>query len=444
MMSLLQFAAGRDFYALFSTAQGGTDINMETTQKHRPFYGWIIVGCCMILAGAGIGIASNCASVFIKPVSEALGVSRGQFSLYATFSSICTMIMAPFIGGFFEKYPFKRLVIIGCCAGAGTLMLYSFATSLWQFYAIAILNGTLIGLMNGIPIALLIARWFVDKRGLATGIAYTGSGLASTIMVPIVNRIIESSGWRGGYRTLSIIFICLTLPTVLLLLKPKPEDVDQVALGADKLAAKPGEISRKTGFTRAEAVRMPAYWFFAASLFLTGFVGMGTQQHVVAYLTDVGYTSVFASSMFSLSMAILMVGKVVLGSIFDKAGVRVSTVYMCSIFAVSEVLLLIAGRGRGLAVGFAVVFGLANAMQTIPMPYFVSHLFGDLEYAKIYGISSPYYMAGMSLGMPFSGFVYDATGSYATAWAGYAVVIFFIMALLLAADMSASKAKAKL
>lgn len=417
---------------------------METTQKHRPFYGWIIVGCCMIMAGAGIGIASNCASVFIKPVSEALGVSRGQFSLYATFSSVSTMIMAPFIGGFFEKYPFKRLVIIGCCAGAGTLMLYSFATSLWQFYAIAILNGTLIGLMNGIPIALLLSRWFVDKRGLATGIAYTGSGIAATVMVPIVNRIIESSGWRGGYRTLSIIFICVTLPTVLLLIKPKPTDIGQTALGADKLAVKPGEVPRKTGFTRAEVVRMPAYWFFAASLFLTGFVGMGTQQHVVAYLTDVGHTPEFAASMFALSMAVLIGGKVLLGSVFDKAGVRVGTVYMSTVFIASEILLLVAGRSAGFAMAFAVIFGLANAMQTIPMPYFVSHLFGDLEYSKIYGISSPYYMAGMSLGMPFSGFVYDATGSYATAWAGYAVVIFLIMALILAADMSASKAKAKL
>jgi MFS family permease len=133
-----------------------------------------------------------------------------------------------------------------------------------------------------------------------------------------------------------------------------------------------------------------------------------------------------------------------LGYIFDKAGVRISTVYMCLVFVASEALLLVAGRSQGLAMAFAVIFGLANAMQTIPLPYFVSHLFGDLEYAKIYGISSPYYMAGMSLGMPFSGFVFDATGSYATAWAGYGVVIFLIMALLLAADMSASKAKAKL
>lgn len=117
---------------------------------------------------------------------------------------------------------------------------------------------------------------------------------------------------------------------------------------------------------------------------------------------------------------------------------------MCTVFAASEALLLIAGRGQGFALGFAIVFGLANAMQTIPLPYFVSHLFGDLEYSKIYGISSPYYMAGMSLGMPFSGFVYDTTGTYATAWVGYGIVIFLVMALLLAADMSASKAKAKL
>ena len=236
----------------------------------------------------------------------------------------------------------------------------------------------------------------------------------------------------------------MTLPTVLLLIKPKPTDIGQTALGADKLAVKPGEVPRKTGFTRAEVVRMPAYWFFAASLFLTGFVGMGTQQHVVAYLTDVGHPSEFASSMFALSMAVLIVGKVLLGSVFDKAGVRVGTVYMSTVFIASEILLLVAGRSAGFAMAFAVIFGLANAMQTIPLPYFVSHLFGDLEYSKIYGISSPYYMAGMSLGMPFSGFDYDATGSYKAAWAGYAVVIFLIMALLLAADMSASKAKAKL
>ena len=416
---------------------------METPKK-KFFYGWIIVLCCMILSGAGIGLASNCNSVFVKPVTEAFGVSRAQFSLYTTISSIGTMIMAPFLGGFFEKYPFKRLAVIGCCAASGALMLYSMATQLWHFYAVAVLNGTLIGMMNGIPVALLLTRWFQDKKGLATGIAYTGSGIVATIMVPIINKIVETSGWRNGYRTLAITFICLTLPTILLLVKPRPEDVGQVALGADKEKDAAGSAPRKIGFTRKEVVKLPAFWLFCASMFLIGLVGMGTQQHVIPYLTDLGYSSEYASSIFSLSMAVIIGGKILLGTIFDKAGVKISTIYMCLVFALAEVVLFMAGTSTAVAVSFGVVFGLANAIQTIPLPYFVSHFFGDLEYASIYGISSPCYMAGMSIGMPFSGYVFDTAGSYASAWLGYGAIIIVVMFLLLAADRSAAKAKAAL
>ncbi len=405
------------------------------------FYGWIIVLCCMLITGAGTGIASNCVGVFVIPVSEALGVSRAEFSLYTTFSAVATMFMAPVVGSFFQKYPFKLLMFVGSAAGASALMLYSIASQLWHFYAIAVMNGLLLGFLNGIPVALLLSRWFMDKKGIATGIAYTGSGIAATIMVPITNGIIESMGWQAGYRTLGIIFLAVTIPTILFLVKARPEDMGLKALGAENAQS---QTKAKWGLTKNEAVRTPAYWYFCIAFMMTGFIGMGTQQHIVSYLTDIGYDSAYAASMFSLMMAVLIGGKILLGMIYDKAGVKVGTLYICGVLIISEILLFMAGAGTFMVVAFSVIFGLANAIQTVSMPVLVSHFFGDLEYAAIIGRCTPFYMAGMSMGMPFSAFVYDTVGSYNVAWAGYAVGSVVIMVLLLMADSSSRKAQAKI
>ena len=57
-------------------------------KNKKIFYGWLLCGASLLMLMGGTGIVINSASQFLKPVTEALGVTRGQFSLYITLSLI--------------------------------------------------------------------------------------------------------------------------------------------------------------------------------------------------------------------------------------------------------------------------------------------------------------------------------------------------------------------
>ncbi|NIR14714.1 MAG: MFS transporter, partial [Desulfobacterales bacterium] len=58
----------------------------------------------------------------------------------------------------------------------------------------------------------LIPRWFVQKRGLASGLALSGIGMGSLVISPLTEVIIESMGWRSAFLILAGIVLCLVIP----------------------------------------------------------------------------------------------------------------------------------------------------------------------------------------------------------------------------------------
>src|SRR3989339_1117308 len=86
------------------------------------FYGWWIVVGAFFLNFAGIGIIMNSMGVFIKPVSESMGFTRGGFTLYFTIAALSMMVMAPVMGKLLERYDIRFIMTI--CT---TLMSVSFA-----------------------------------------------------------------------------------------------------------------------------------------------------------------------------------------------------------------------------------------------------------------------------------------------------------------------------
>ena len=71
------------------------------------FYGWWIVVGTFFLNFAGIGIIMNSMGVFVKPVSESLGFTRGGFTLYFTIAALAMMVMAPVMGKLLERYDIR-------------------------------------------------------------------------------------------------------------------------------------------------------------------------------------------------------------------------------------------------------------------------------------------------------------------------------------------------
>ena len=417
---------------------------MQEQKKPKLFYGWVVVFALMMIQGAAVGILNNTMSVFYTPVSEGLGVSRATYSLYGTFGTIAGMFMAPVWGEVFRTRRYKPFMITGSIVIGASMYAYSMVTSIYQFYIIAIFKSVMQGMLTGIPVARILQNWFIEKRGTATGVALAGSGLAGMIMTPIVAQTVESLGWRSGFRQLAIVYWIITIPVTILLVREKPEDMGLKPLGYNPDAAPVvrSATGLQSGMTRKQALRSKTFYLYVGGLMLTQIAAMGIQNNIINHMTDIGYDRVFAARIFSMMMGVLVIGKLVLGRIYDQFGMKVGVIYSGSLLLAGG-LLMTQTKNMTFTYIFAVVFGMAHAMTTMQLPYMTVKMFGEKEYTRVYGILTPSMQFGAAFGTPVINAVQQRLGSYVPIFyvlSGFSVLLIM---LFLAAFNTAPKEIAK-
>ena len=388
-------------------------------KREKPFYGWYIVFSCTLIIGASIGLFFNAIVVFVVPVPESLGLSRGGFTFYTTVQSVVVTLITPFYGYFFNKLGQRNVMIIAAVVCCGVQFGFSFSGHLWQFYALSVIHGIFIVGIEIMSVGTLINNWFVEKKGIAMGVAYTGSGIVAGIMIPILTKVIENYGWQMGYRTIGFCALFLLLPAIIFIVRDKPQDIGLLPLGIeaedlDELEGG-GESVLNEGVTRAEALKSSIFWLFSLGTFLTAVITMGISIHSAAFLTDIGYTAGYASIVVSIFMFVTVAAKLLFGMIFDKFGLGAGAFLTGFVCVLSSILLLFSAAG-GLPFIFAVIFGFAYATQTISITLLTSHLFGSKDFANIYGLIMMVMMIGAAIGSPMPAFIFDAVGSYMPAW----------------------------
>lgn len=410
---------------------------MNKIKFKRPFYGWVIVFACMLLAAASTGLLSYFGALFVTPVSLALQIPRATLAVYSTIFTVVSMAVMPFAGSLFKKVPLKMLLLVGCALAAGAQFCFSVSNTVYGFYAGAVLGGVGNCLFGSVPIAILTSNWFVEKKGLATGLAFAGTGLVTSTLSPVISNVIASLGWRVAYRLIGCAILGFTLLAVLLI-RPQPSDMGLTALGAQE--SETGESSvALTGFTRKQLFRLPAFWVFTLAIFLIGAATMGTQQQLVSYWTDAGNTAETAARLYSLMMLVAIFAKIILGSVYDKTGVRLASSFSCLVAAAALLGLTVFKTGAAAAIP-AILFGVATSIQVLVATYVTNALFGTREYASTYGLMTTVLYLGVAVGGLFSARVFDTTGSYQPAWLVFAGVFVVVMLAIAAADRLSRKA----
>lgn len=379
-------------------------------------YAWAILAGCFILSIGGTAIVVNSIGVFIKPVSEAMGFSRASFALFYTFSTLVSTCMAPFLGSLVKKAGAKVPIMV-CSVGAGVMIFcYSFCRELWHFYLCGCMAGLFTGALTSMAISTLIYRWFDQKRGLAIGVAFAGSGIGSMVLNPLVSHIIETIGWQTGFQLLGVLLITVNLIACVFFIIDYPAQVGLKPYGAEM-----GPAVKKVSalnIRRNDAMKLPAFWVLCVASCLAGLLGTGIQQHINAYLTDIGHSPAYAATIFSTVMFLLTVGKLLLGMIIDRSGTKAGTTIICALLSLSAFVLLLSGQGW-MPWAFAVIFGGGYTILSILPTTLTSSLLGTADYSANYGIVSFFLCSGMAVGSPISAFFYDTFGSYKPAWILY-------------------------
>jgi MFS family permease len=148
-------------------------------------------------------------------------------------------------------------------------------------------------------------------------------------------------------------------------------------------------------------------------MFLTGLICSAPLRQINPYVTDM-HGPAFAATIVSIYAFIGIFGKLILGTINDRAGAIKSSMLAFGFMAVSFFLLIL-GTTKALYI-MTLFYGIGNGVGTVLAPLLISATFGVKNFTFMCGITRSPLQLGMSLGGLLLAFVFDFTGSYTWGW----------------------------
>lgn len=398
----------------------------------RSNYRWLIVIVCLL--GISTGPAAFCLAsigLFTEPLSQAYGWNRTEISLAISVMMLSTAVSLPFIGRLVDRYGVKRVlapsvVILGLCFCAVPMV-----QSYWQFILVYTAIGTLAVGSNSVPYMRILSTWFDRSRGLAIGLAGSGTGLGFAYVPIVTERLIANFGWQGGYIGLGMILLLLTLPMVLIILKESPEEMGMSADGEALDAEKAEEAPPQTGDTLSEAWRKRDFWCLAAIFMSLAFVLYGLIPHLVPMLMDNGISATAAASLASVFGASAFGGRLLIGCLVDRYDARLIAFVFFSLSAVGLALFIMPIPFWASWIA-AILLGGSLGAEVDMLAYLTSRYFGLKSFAELFSVLFAAVMVAMGLGPLAFGAVFDATGSYwSILMLGIPICIFAVAMLFL-------------
>lgn len=404
-------------------------------KKH---YHWVVMFGCLLMMGAGSGIITSTLGALTRPVCQDLGFRRSEFALYFTITSLTQVVMMPVFGGLFNKFGFRRVAVISAIICGCSLLGYSISSTLWEFYLFSLLCGLFINGFTTMAVGIVMNDWFIDRRGFALGIAYCGSGLMSSIMIPASTSIALVIGWRWAYRFLGFVCLAVLLPIITLVIRNKPAEMGLVPYTDRKTSGITAATDTNYGLTRPEALKTRAFWFLMLACFGVTLCQGGAHTSTTTFLNDIGYSAVYAARISSAYMILLTVCKILMGFLFDKLGSLGGSL----IIGTACILFPVAARFAelpGLPWLYAILLAIASSGGTVMSTILTTNCFGRKDFARIYSIISMAIYAGAAISTPALGLVFDLTGGYNAAWSILTLVGGCICLCLVFCDSSRRK-----
>ncbi|HTS90664.1 MAG TPA: MFS transporter, partial [Stellaceae bacterium] len=172
----------------------------------RVFRGWIVVWAAFAVMLLGFGGAYSF-SAFFAPLQQSFAAPRGSLSLAFSIAGALWFVVGALSGPLADRFGPRGVVLLGMAIAGGGLVLASEAQALWQIY---VGYGLGIGLGVGfayVPSVGAVQRWFIRRRGFASGVAVSGIGAGTLLAPPLAAWLIEMLGWRGAYLALGCIVL---------------------------------------------------------------------------------------------------------------------------------------------------------------------------------------------------------------------------------------------
>jgi len=388
---------------------------------------WVVV-IALFAVTACVSTSVSAFGVFLPVLSDAFGWSRGAVSVALSINLFLGGVIAFGVASIADRRGPQGVLTATALTGAAGFVLTSTIASLWQFYLV---YGVLVGVgMSSIYVlsTATVARWFVDRRGMALAIVLSGFNLGWLLGGPFAAFLIERWGWRAAYVVLGAVVAAVAGPATRWVRYPGPAP-------AGRGAARAGAPAVQASFR--SAIADARLWLLSASWFAGGLVFMTVTVHSVPFALDLGMPldrAALALTAYGVGAA---VGRIASGAAADRFGAA-ATMYGCVLAQGVALVALLAGPPAWALAAVLVVFGVGAAGADTAFVKVVPDVFGLGALATVMSLVGLGWRAGAAIGPAAAGFLYDATRSYTIPFVG-ALGMLVLGALLFALGTAAAR-----
>ena len=397
-------------------------------KQNRPriYYGWVIVAVSFTTLFLALGIRYSF-SVFFIAILEEYGWGRGETAGAFSLAMVVHGLFAPVTGTLVDWLGPRKLFPLGAVFLIVGLVAASNIRTLGHLYlTFGVVVAIGVNTLSYAPHMSLIPKWFIRKRGLASGLVLAGIGMGAMVLLPATEYIIDTQGWRSAFIVLAVLVLCVIVPLTLIFQRRSPEEVGQFPdgrKGASPFLAKPGQEAAESSarptlvlkrWTVSAALATASFWYVSFTVFCNGFVINLLLVHQAVHMVDTGYSPMLAASLVGLVGLIGSLGGIGWGFISDHMGREMANTLggLAAFSGVLSFLFLDYAPSPWLVYGYVVLYGLGFGSFGPMTATATGDLFPGNALGRILSLQSIGFGIGGALGAYVGGYFYDITGTY--------------------------------
>ena len=377
----------------------------DPSQNHRSL---LIIGLSFL--ALALAFSARATLGLVMPVLEQeMGWTRSFTSGTAAIALLVMAVIAPFGGRLVDKQGARAILLIGLAAlAAGCFLVAATANPLAFFLAFSGIAAVGFGLVATHVVSTAVEQEVTHNKGLATGIATSGSTGGQFVFVPLLALLISTYDWRMA-------FVALGLGTLVIMacvhrwFPRHSHSFSHAATSASSQASLWQALAR--------ILKLPTFQILFWSYFICGYTTSGViETHFLPYASFCGFGPVPSATAYGLLSAINLVGMILAGWLTDRVNrpLLLGSIYL--IRGLTFIILINVGASFETLIFFSVLFGLVD-YSTVPVTAsLVATHIGRGVMGLAFGLISAGHQVGAAFGAYFGGILYDLYAQYDWVW----------------------------
>jgi predicted MFS family arabinose efflux permease len=386
----------------------------------RLHYAWIIAGVTFLVLLGTAGIRAT-PGILMVPLEHEFGWTRATISIAISINIALFGLIGPFAASLMARFGLRRVLLMAIGLLCAAVTATTFIRHPWQLVLLwGIMVGTGTGFTALVLGAIVVNRWFDERRGLVLGALSAANATGQLVFLPLLAVLVTNHGWRSAGYTVAgaaaLIFICVAL-----WMRDYPSDLKLLPYGATPqsqaaAAMQPAARPPLRGLVWAAGHR--EFWILAGTFFVCGATTIGLiGTHLIPACIDHGIPEVRAAGLLAMMGIFDIVGTTASGWLTDRFNGRYLLFAYYALRGISLIFLpfSLEHPSQGLSI-FAVFYGLDWVATVPPTVRLTTNTFGKENVGMVYGWIAAAHQVGASLAAFGAAAIRTSMGDYRNAF----------------------------